>query len=72
MNTSRQEGKKEGIELGQLREQSLIFRLLTRRIGVVPDHLINRIQALTIEQLEILAEDLLDFGTLDDLTNWLE
>ena len=72
VNTSRQEGKKEGIELGRLREQSLIFRLLTRRIGVVPDHLINRIQALTIEQLEILAEDLLDFGTLDDLTNWLD
>ncbi len=72
VNTSRQEGKKEGLELGELREQSLIFRLLTRRIGVVPDHLINRIQALTIEQLEILAEDLLDFGTLDDLTNWLD
>lgn len=76
VNTSRQEGKeegkKEGIELGQLREQSLIFRLLTRRVGVVPDHLIDRIQTLTIEQLEILAEDLLDFDTLDDLTNWLD
>lgn len=76
VNTSRQEGKeegkKEGIELGQLREQSLIFRLLTRRVGVVPDHLIDRIQTLTIEQLEILTEDLLDFGTLDDLTNWLD
>jgi len=76
VNTSRQEGKeegkKEGIELGQLREQSLIFRLLTRRVGVVPDHLIDRIQTLTIEQLEVLAEDLLDFDTLDDLTNWLD
>ena len=61
-------GREEGIELGQ---RSLILRLLTRRVGVLPDDLNDRIQLFTIEQLEVLAEDLSDFSNLDDLTNWL-
>jgi predicted transposase/invertase (TIGR01784 family) len=69
VNTSREEGIEEGIELGQ---RSLIFRQLTRCVGVVPDHLSDRIQALPIVKLEILAEDLLDFRGLDDLADWLD
>jgi predicted transposase/invertase (TIGR01784 family) len=69
VNTSRDEGIEEGIELGQ---RSLIFRQLTRCVGVVPDHLSDRIQALPIVKLEILAEDLLDFRGLDDLADWLD
>ena len=59
------EGRKEG-------ERSLILRQLTRRVGVLPEHLTDRIQDLSIEQLETLAEDLLDFQGLDDLTAWFE
>ena len=69
VNTSREEGIEEGIELGQ---RSLILRQLTRCVGVVPDHLSDRIQALPIVKLEILAEDLLDFRGLDDLADWLD
>ena len=61
----RKEGRKEG-------ERSLILRQLTRRVGVLPEHLTDRIQDLSIEQLETLAEDLLDFQGLDDLTAWFE
>ena len=64
VNTSRQEGREEG-------QRSLILRQLTRCVGIVPDHLSDRIQTLPIVKLEILAEDLLDFRDLDDLTNWL-
>jgi len=69
VNTSREEGIEEGRELGQ---RSLILRQLTRCVGVVPDNLSDRIQALQIVKLEILAEDLLDFRSLDDLTDWLD
>ncbi len=64
VNTSRQ----EGIELGQ---RSLILRQLSRRVGVMPDTLSDCIQEIPIAQLETLAEDLLDFNGLDDLTDWL-
>jgi len=42
------------------------------RIGSVPEGLSDRIQQLTIVQLEALAEALLDFTQLDDLVHWLE
>ena len=73
VSTSRAEGKEEGREEGREEGQrSLILRQLTRCVGVVPDHLSDRIQALPIVKLEILAEDLLDFRGLDDLTDWLD
>lgn len=62
-------GRKEGRKEGEL---SLILRLLNRRVGVVPGSLTDRIQALPIEQLETLAEDLLDFQRLEDLMNWFK
>ena len=72
VNTSRAEGKEEGREEGREEGQrSLILRQLTRCVGIVPDHLSDRIQVLPIVKLEILAEDLLDFRGLDDLTDWL-
>ena len=73
VNTSREEGieigREAGIEIGQ---RSLILRQLTRRVGMIPDDLLDRIQNLPIDSLEILAEDLLAFGELDDLVHWLE
>jgi predicted transposase YdaD len=63
------EGIEEGRELGQ---RSLILRLLNRRVGRISESLTDRIQALRIVKLEILAENLLDFRSLDDLTDWLD
>jgi hypothetical protein len=36
------------------------------------DRALDRINTLTIDQLELLGEALLDFGVIDDLTNWLD
>jgi predicted transposase YdaD len=60
-----EEGRKEG-------ERSVILRQLTRRVGLVPEAMTDRIQQLTIEQLEALADALLDFTKLNDLVSWLE
>jgi predicted transposase YdaD len=67
-----QEGEKRGRQEGALREaQSLILRLLTRRIGKVSPELILQVQELSLAQVEALGEALLDFSTLDDLVQWL-
>ena len=61
---AKEEGRLEG-------ESALILRLLQRRFGAVNRVLASRIQALEIEQLEALAEALLDFTALNELVLWL-
>lgn len=63
-----QEAKEEGRQEG---ERSLILRLLTRRVGELPDQAQARIQTLALDQLEALGEALLDFSEVADLENWL-
>ena len=53
-------------------EQRLIIRQLNRRIGEIESSLIQRVQTLSIEQLEELGEALLDFTSIEDLENWLQ
>lgn len=48
------------------------MRLLPRRIGNLSQQLSERISQLSIEQLENLAEALLDFSTEGDLVVWLQ
>ena len=62
------EGRREGIQQG---EASIILRQLTRRIGIFDSSLQERIQRLSITQLEELGEALLDFTTAADLGSWL-
>jgi hypothetical protein len=59
-----QEGNKQG-------EERLVIRQLNRRIGEIDTSLIERIQGLSIEQLENLGEALLDFSSVADLETWL-
>ena len=62
-----------GYDRGKTEEaQSLILRLLNRKLGVLPDRPIDRINKLCITRLESLGEALLDFNTIEDLTTWLE
>jgi predicted transposase YdaD len=56
---------------GELREQSLIIRQLTRRIGEVAPERLSQVQALPLTQLEALGEALLDFSEPADLDEWL-
>ena len=61
--------KEEGREEG---ERALILRLLTRRVGELPQDVRSRVESLPLEQLENLGEALLDFTSLADLQTWLE
>jgi predicted transposase/invertase (TIGR01784 family) len=68
-----QEGREEGREEGKQAEAiALIMRLLPRRIGTVEPELQERIQELSVPQLEDLAEALLDFSCATDLAVWLQ
>jgi hypothetical protein len=51
--------------------QSLIFRLLSRKLGSLPEAVRLRLEALDLEQLETLSEALLDLSTIADLQSWL-
>ncbi len=66
------EGRLEGREEGRREESmNLVLRLLHRRFGVLELSINEKIQSLTLEQLEQLAESLLDFTCLEDLETWL-
>jgi predicted transposase YdaD len=63
----------EGLEEGRREESlNLVLKLLTRRFGRLESKTTEKIQALTFEQLEQLAESLLDFTRVEDLDSWLE
>ena len=61
------DAKAEGrTEEGQL----LILKQLTRKLGSISPEVRSRVNGLTIEQLESLGEDLLDFTSISDLEAW--
>jgi predicted transposase/invertase (TIGR01784 family) len=66
------EGEQVGEQRGVLKgEQSLILRLLTRRIGDITPEIRSQIESLPLTQLENLGEALLDFKDGADLQDWL-
>ncbi|MEQ8999097.1 MAG: DUF4351 domain-containing protein [Coleofasciculus sp. B1-GNL1-01] len=63
----------EALEEGRQREGvALVLRLLNRRVGVISPELQAQIEALSLEQVEALAEALLDFSGVEDLVSWLD
>jgi len=50
----------------------LVLRQLARRVGQISPEVRSRIQQLPLAQLEELGEALLDFGSMQDLTDWLQ
>lgn len=69
----RKEGKEEGKEEGKLEQAiALIMRLLKKRFGEIPEEISGKIESLSVEDLESLGEDFLDFNSLEDLANWLK
>jgi len=68
----RQEGEAQGEARGRAAEAaSVTLRQLNRRCGPLSDATSARIQALPLEQLEALADALLDFTGPGDLAMWL-
>ena len=59
------EGKTEG-------ERSLVLHLLNHKFGELPDRTVTQIDTLSTQRIKRLGEALLDFGSIVDLTSWLE
>ena len=58
---------------GRIEErQELVLRLLTRKVGPLPEAVQSRVVALSPDTLLELSEALLAFSNLNDLTEWLE
>ena len=68
LDRGREEGRQEGEAQG---EAKVTLRQLNRRCGPLSDATTARIQALPLQQLESLAEALLDFAGASDLEAWL-
>ena len=64
-------GLEQGLEQGLARERNLIVRLIKRKLGAINVDIESRIITLNIDALERVGEALLDFSTVEDLTNWL-
>ncbi|MDZ7961836.1 MAG: DUF4351 domain-containing protein [Aulosira sp. DedQUE10] len=62
----------KGEERGKKTEAlQLVIRLLTRRVGAIEPEIEQPIRALSLTQLEELAEALLDFNSQSDLVNYV-
>jgi predicted transposase YdaD len=67
------QGREEGEQRGELKgEQKLVIKLLNRRIGELESPVVEQIRKLPVEQLEELAEALLNFSTVANLEEWLK
>jgi hypothetical protein len=64
--------KEEGIVQGrESATRSLVIKQLTRKFGNLSPELLARVNSLSIDRVEALAEDLLDFTSVGDLERWL-
>ena len=63
-----EQGIERGIERG---ERSLILRQLNRCVGALDSVTENQVVNLSLAQLDLLGEALLDFSGMADLQDWL-
>ncbi len=69
-------GLEQGLELGLIEGRtaegkSLVLKQLTRKLGSLSPELTVMVSDLSLERLEALGEDLLDFTSTADLESWL-
>ncbi|MBE9258824.1 DUF4351 domain-containing protein [Dolichospermum sp. LEGE 00246] len=62
------QGRQEAIT----KEKDLIVRQIKRKVGNIDIELETRIKSLNLEVIEVLAEAIFDFATVEDLRNWLD
>ncbi len=70
-------GLERGLELGLIEgrtagERELVLKLLTRKLGSLSPEFTAIVNNLSLERLEALGEDLLDFTSTADLESWLD
>jgi len=62
----------QGFRQGMQQEGcSLVMRQLARKIGKIPDALLEAVRGLNLSMLEELGDALLDFNRREDLEAWL-
>ncbi len=69
INGAKREGMEKGREEGQ---REILHRQITKKFGPLSPDLNQQIDQLTSQKLDDLAEQLLDFQTISDLTQWLK
>jgi predicted transposase YdaD len=66
------EGEVKGKTQGRVEEaKALVIRQLNRKLGNVTPRLLSKVEALPLERVESLGEDLLDFTSIAELESWL-
>ena len=58
-----------GIEKGA---RSMTLQQLAYKFGELPDNIITQINSLSAQRVKVLGRALLDFGSIENLTRWLE
>jgi predicted transposase/invertase (TIGR01784 family) len=67
-----EEGRHEGEQEGRRKEAlSMVLRQLNRRLGALESSIEAQVRGLSLAQLEVLGEALLDFREGADLEDWL-
>lgn len=67
-----EQGLERGLNQGRFEEALMLVRkLLTRRLGHLEQAILEKVGQLPLQQLEGLAEDLLDMKTQDEIESWL-
>ena len=67
-----EQGLEQGLIEGRAAEgKALVLKQLTRKLGNLSPELTAKVSNLSLERLEALAEDLLDFTRVADLESWL-
>lgn len=65
--------KQEALQEGRQQEQiRWIFRFIERQFGSIPPEISQRIQNLSVDQLEHLSNDVFDFNNVEELSSWLQ
>ena len=76
VNTSWEDGREVGREEERLlnleRQRSLLSRLLSLKVGPLPEEVAERLAQLTLKQLDILAEHIVSADTLEEVIHWLD
>jgi Domain of unknown function (DUF4351) len=63
----RAEGEQIGIEKGQKQQSiNLITKITRRKFGEIPAEILTKIEGLSLEQLELLGEEVAFFSSLND------
>lgn len=68
----RQEGKQEGRQEGLIEGKiQLILTLLTQKLGEIPSSIKQKIEALSLDKLEVITTSIFNINNWEDLNNLL-